>query len=67
MSRIYQDKDAAQNAKPFVASALGCSPRDLVVVRSGTGYRIRTRQGLERWLATKANGYVDYGHTKAKA
>lgn len=51
--RIYESRDAALRAKWATAKALGVTERDLVVVRHGAGYAIRTKASLERWLAGK--------------
>lgn len=50
----YETRAAAQAAKWAVAQSLGRNARDLVVVKhDGTGYAIRTRDSLQRWLASK--------------
>jgi hypothetical protein len=50
---IYSTRGAAQAAKPFIAQSTGRSQRDLVVVRAGTGWAVRTRASLERWISKK--------------
>lgn len=50
---IYASRAQALAAKWATAKALGCTPADLVVTRAGSGYAIRTKASLERWLAGK--------------
>ena len=47
----YATREAALRSKSFVAQSTGRSVRDLVVVRHGDGYAIRTRESLERWIS----------------
>ena len=49
----YASRDAALRSKPIVAQRLGRSVRNLVVVRHGGGFAIRTRESLERWIRTR--------------
>lgn len=52
--RTYESREAAKASRWAVAKSLGCRECDLVVVRAGDKFAIRTRESLEKWLASKS-------------
>jgi hypothetical protein len=51
--KTYANRESALACKWAVAKSMGCDARDLVVVRHGDRFRLRTRKSLERWLASR--------------